>query len=883
MNRRIQWMARVVHFSFILVCISLAVGCGGDENDLDVPPMTTPDATMDMTVPGDVDGGVPSDSDGTVGETDQGFVEMMPDAFLPTGSGTSPGRGELIFTEVHYDPHYGLSDGDAEWLEIYNVTNRELSLEDCTLSDGTDFVALGEYTMMPRSFAVFARSDDRNVNGNLDVAGVFPFALNNLSDRLELKCGAITIDVLAYDLDEGFPRTKGFSASLNPSAMSAEANDLPSNWCYPRSVYLEDPIQWGTPGGQNTGCDEPVDQCRLQTPNVIPSEALGIAGEYRDAVEIFGRVREDGLTDRTTANDAPGLVRGQLGFGARGSNPALDDDWIWIFARPNSNYNANAGGEPSFDEYVATLYVPLPGSYDFAYRFSVDGGRNWTYCDGGESGSADGYDVDEAGQLDAQPPTAPCETESCAVPPRGICEGTIAKSFQRDGTCIVNDIGLAACEFEHEEINCADSGQFCAFGVCYDTQPSPPINGDVIISELMYNPDDPRDDESLTTPRLYEGNAEWIELYNTTLRPINLDGCYLTDYDAQRPQTENPSTLEAIVIPPGGYALVARSDDPEKNGGLTVDGTFSFNLTNSGDTIILRCNNAEIDRVTYDFANGFPSGNAASISLDANALGGTQNDIGGAWCTAQDVYLESPRHLGTPGSANPACPRCVDVVCDAPAPVCDGSSVVSYETGSCLVANFTETCDYPTTTTPCDPDTTCREGTCVSVNTTGPEVGDVFFTEVMYNPDDGLADQTGEWFEVFNGSGRPLWLGGCQVSDGSGVSLLQAVYVEPDDYVLFARDTDEMLNGGLDTDVVFDFSLNNNGDLIELRCGELEIDTFEYGAGFPAARQASLNLDVNAFDAMQNDDPNSWCLSTTVYLDEPEHLGTPGLANLACE
>ena len=68
----------------------------------------------------------------------------------------------------------------------------------------------------------------------------------------------------------------------------------------------------------------------------------------------------------------------------------------------------------------------------------------------------------------------------------------------------------------------------------------------------MDNPDDPDDEVVLTTPRLYEGNAEWIELYNTTLRPINLDGCYLTDYDSQRPQPENPSTLEAIVIPPNG-------------------------------------------------------------------------------------------------------------------------------------------------------------------------------------------------------------------------------------------------------------------------------------------------------------------------------------------
>ena len=88
-----------------------------------------------------------------------------------------------------------------------------------------------------------------------------------------------------------------------------------------------------------------------------------------------------------------------------------------IFARPNSDYNANAGGEPSFDETSCYLVrTSLPGSYDFAYRFSVDGGRNWTYCDGGDAGSMDGYDVDDAGQLDAQPPTAPCETESQAVP-----------------------------------------------------------------------------------------------------------------------------------------------------------------------------------------------------------------------------------------------------------------------------------------------------------------------------------------------------------------------------------------------------------------------------------------------------------------------------------
>jgi hypothetical protein len=242
--------------------IVLAVVCGacGTEEDNPTPAQNVMiDTRSDSGVDQPQDGGMAIQTDAMTSAIDQGMMMQAPDAFLPTGTGTSPGRDEIIFTEVHYDPHFGLSDGDAEWLEIYNVTNRALSLEDCTLSDGTDIVALGELMIEPRGYAVFARSDDRALNGNLTVAGVFPFALNNLSDRLELKCGAIVIDTLDYDLDEGFPRTKGFSASLSPNAMSAAGNDSPSNWCYPRSVYLEDPIQWGTPGGANTPCDEPVD------------------------------------------------------------------------------------------------------------------------------------------------------------------------------------------------------------------------------------------------------------------------------------------------------------------------------------------------------------------------------------------------------------------------------------------------------------------------------------------------------------------------------------------------------------------------------------------------------------------------------------------------
>ena len=158
--------------------------------------------------------------DASIAETESDASVVEPDVFVPTGTGTSPGVGEIIFTEVHYDPHFGLSDGDAEWLEIHNLTNRSLSLEDCFLSDGSAESPLGEIVMAPSSYAIFGRSDDTNLNGGLVVDGVFEFALNNLSDRLVLQCGRQQIDIVRYDLDEGFPRTKGFSASLDPSKLT---------------------------------------------------------------------------------------------------------------------------------------------------------------------------------------------------------------------------------------------------------------------------------------------------------------------------------------------------------------------------------------------------------------------------------------------------------------------------------------------------------------------------------------------------------------------------------------------------------------------------------------------------------------------------------------
>jgi hypothetical protein len=157
-----------------------------------------------------------------------------------------------------------------------------------------------------------------------------------------------------------------------------------------------------TPGFvcQNGGCSlktYAVDWCRLQFPESI-STTPGGADET-----VYGRLFISGLTDVNTAgNDPNPSVMGQLGVGPDGSDPDGNTNWTWTDAIPNVGWLGV--GEPNNDEYQATLTPNMSGSFDYAYRFSGDGGTTWTYCDknagSGSDGAEDGYQIANAGSLE---------------------------------------------------------------------------------------------------------------------------------------------------------------------------------------------------------------------------------------------------------------------------------------------------------------------------------------------------------------------------------------------------------------------------------------------------------------------------------------------------
>ncbi len=85
----------------------------------------------------------------------------------------------------------------------------------------------------------------------------------------------------------------------------------------------------------------------------------------------YGQVWIDGVTNQP--GPAPTLLA-QLGYGPAGSNPAGNAGWTWI----DAGFNANAGNN---DEFMASMLPEATGSFDYLYRYSTTGGRDWLYAD----------------------------------------------------------------------------------------------------------------------------------------------------------------------------------------------------------------------------------------------------------------------------------------------------------------------------------------------------------------------------------------------------------------------------------------------------------------------------------------------------------------------
>lgn len=160
-------------------------------------------------------------------------------------------------------------------------------------------------------------------------------------------------------------------------------------------------------------------------------------------------------------------------------------------------------------------------------------------------------------------------------------------------------------------------------------------DGDVIITEIMYNPDSVSDSK-----------GEWFEIYNKQSFDISLKGWSISDYGSDYFVID-----EDLIILSEEHIVLCKNNDIETNGGIECDLEYnSFTLGNSDDEIVLMIEDDIIDGVLYDEW----SDNAGySAQLSSDFYDSVENDDGENWCNALISYGDGD--YGTPGEMNKLC------------------------------------------------------------------------------------------------------------------------------------------------------------------------------------------------------------------------------------
>jgi cysteine-rich repeat protein len=171
---------------------------------------------------------------------------------------------------------------------------------------------------------------------------------------------------------------------------------------------------------------------------------------------------------------------------------------------------------------------------------------------------------------------------------------------------------------------------------------SPPLPGELVISEVMFDPDDSPDN-----------GGEWIEVYNASGHWIDLTGLRVFGAAGSMAVVRSGSSLA-----PGAFVVLSGwSEDAPKRG---ISGARGFSagvprLSNDGNAVRLEApDGALIDAAFSQSVASLEVPAGASISLSSAALAADMNDEPGVWCEGSAVYGFTDR--GTPGLPNPECP-----------------------------------------------------------------------------------------------------------------------------------------------------------------------------------------------------------------------------------
>jgi len=165
--------------------------------------------------------------------------------------------------------------------------------------------------------------------------------------------------------------------------------------------------------------------------------------------------------------------------------------------------------------------------------------------------------------------------------------------------------------------------------------------------------------------------------------------------------------------------------------------------------------------------------------------------------------------------------------------------------------------------------------------------GDIIITEILKDPK-AVDDQYGEWFEIRNMQPFAVDLKDWTIKDdGTDVHVInQSLDLQGNANLIFGRNSNKSLNCNVDVDYQYsNFTLGNGADEIILVApdGVTVVDEVAYNDNdFPDVAGKAMSLSSLAYDYLENDDGENWCLATTM-IPGCADWGCPGIVNPKCQ
>lgn len=545
----------------------------------------------------------------------------------------APKQGEALINEVMPDPNGGIGN---VYVEVKNTTGHRISLEGCKVNtlNTVDLVLAGsddgshDVIVPANGYIVFGNSDA--IKAALPSGGAFynlagSLGLDKASDFFGITCGSNVIDSVSYDAGNGWTVKTGDSMFLK-SGFDATANDDAANWCTSftaiQGAYSDGGVNKGTPGADNGECPTTATAGDvIITELMIDPASVDTDKQY---IELYN------------TKDSPIDLAGctlTAGFGLFNLTDLVLPGNNYMVAGVNAHVGSAVAAGAAFIDVNAAFGLSAKGD---TVKLSCAGvtidvvaydiNKGWTITEG----KALNLDPDHYNALDNDDAANWCDS-------RNEITGNYSNDNDGNGGVLPNYGTPGALNTT------------CAAGSV------PPAVGDVVITEMMPNPN------SSDTGR------EYVEMYNTTGHPITLINCQVIS-------KKGSSATESFTIAPAddglhdtqveakGYFVFGQTDTV-KNALPTGTpfyqyGTSIFLTNSSSDWVEVKCGDTMIDRAGYS-----SNSSGHSNSLDIDHYNATDNDDPAHWCFTPetspiDASYNTDGHpnYGTPGAQNPSCP-----------------------------------------------------------------------------------------------------------------------------------------------------------------------------------------------------------------------------------